>query len=101
MAKGDVNNAVAAIASLGNQDFQPSTGVEVMVSTIHTESLVDAAVSVKVINGTDNGAIVWRTPLAMPINQNFKILITNTNYLRISNNTTASNDQGHTGIQTK
>ena len=99
MAKGDVVSAIsAALASGGNLDYQPAAGVEAMITEVASDSIA-ADLKVSLYNGTTAALIhthdsdLDETP--------FKILVNNTNYLRLTNSNAGAQDVAYCGIQTK
>lgn len=94
MASGDVVSDVQSISAAANLDFQPASGVQVMIMCwTHAGNSTD----VNMYNGTVQGIIlsgyatgVAVVPLKFPIN--------NTVYLRLSNGTGGAQILGYSGI---
>ena len=102
MAKGDVVSAIsAAVAAAGNLDYTPAAGVEAMITHVGSDSQA-ADLSIRLYNGTtavelgtfDSNQVTF----AMTA---MKILVNNTNYLRLTNNNGGAQDLAYCGIQTK
>ena len=108
MARGDVVSDIQDIATGANLDFQPSAGVEVMITDIGSEEWAGTTpdgtpfVDVFLIDGSlnlckflDNAAAARRWVGSS------KLFLNNTHYLRIKNSSGATRQLGYTGIQTK
>ncbi len=103
MAKGDVVNDLQAITSGASLDFQPSAGVEVLIASVVHEN----AVTITLFDGSANidgnlvavSAASVETHVFLPTN--IKMLVNNTNYLRLTEGSAATRDIGYTGVQTK
>lgn len=98
MAKGDVVSSLSDISTGGNLDYQPASGVEVMITCVSAES--GTSLQVKLINGTLVASTI-RTASFVSEALSQKVLVNNTNYFRISNGFEANSELGFTGIQTK
>lgn len=95
MAVGDVISQISGNGAA--MVYQPSSGVEVMVSTIafnHNAKLPELT------NGTNTSFISWSTSDTNPDPANLKIFINNTIYLRLDN-LGANQYTAFTGIQIK
>lgn len=106
MARGDVVSDIQSITTNNNLDFQPAVGVEVMITHIGSDKVLDSTpdehphVQVKLYDGTNESIILsdssarrWAFPL--------KLFITNSIRLRILNRNAATALISYTGIQTK
>lgn len=105
MAVGDIINDVVAIANGATSDFQPAAGVSIIITHVaggqgaHTQALA----------GLYDGSLfsgkgcATRTTTATNNNWNlWKMGITNTNYLRMNNNSAGSTQNfSYSGIQIK
>lgn len=107
MARGDVVSDIQTIATGNDLTYQPGAGVEVMITEIGSDVwtgnepdrsprvsvfLTDGAIDSRV-RGTEGNATSWNRPL--------RLLINNTNYLKIVNNDGGNAVLSYTGIQTK
>lgn len=99
MAKGDVVSDLQDIANAANLDYQPAAGVEVMVQAFSAEN---NSAHIKLYNGTLNAStVINAVPYGAANDRVSKILINNTRYLRMTNNSGVNNELGFTGVQTK
>ncbi len=106
MAVGDVVSALTSIAAGANLDFQPASGVEVMITEVMSQETTGSSpdtvpnVTVSLTDGTNIAAILgtssvrrWARPL--------KLFLNNSLYLRITNESASTKYLAYTGIQTK
>jgi hypothetical protein len=104
MAKDDVvNDLLANIASGGTATFQPSGGVECVITGLGGDAsgsgpdrYVD--ITAGIYDGTDRADPIHKISKRSPI---FKIGITNANYLIITNDDGLTQDLAYCGYQTK
>lgn len=96
MAKGDVVNDVQSITTGASLDFQPSAGVEALITEVANE----AAIEVRLYDGSIDTAVV-ETLAAAEDRPPMKLLINNTNRLRITETSAATRAIGYCGVQTK
>lgn len=96
MAKGDTVVDVQDISSGASLDFQPGSGVNVVIH----EAAAEAAVIVKMIDGTLVDSIV-KSLSAGEDRRPMKLLTDNANYLRITEASAATRNIGYSGVQTK
>ena len=100
MAKGDGVNDLQDIANGASLDYQPALGVEALITEFAVEN--QTSVTVRLYNGSlGANSFVQAIISARGSSAPWKILINNTNYLRISNGSGANNEIGFTGVQTK
>lgn len=98
MAKGDAVQTLQDIANGANLDYQPSAGVEVLITEFTWESL--STTTVRLYDGS-LGANQLMSVGGRRQSGPTKMFINNTRYLRISNASGSNNELGFTGIQTK
>lgn len=98
MAKGDIINGSAALATTASGTFQPAAGVEIILTTFGTESGL-ADLDVSIYDGT-GGAIpvVKAVPLSA---QKYFVPVNNTRYLSLKNNNAGTKYYIYAGVQTK
>ena len=105
MARGDVVSDIQDIADGAFLDFQPSAGVEVMITTAGVEAAAEVRLLMR--NATLILAILFETG---GVNHNlgaghsvplFKIMLNNTNFIRFEETGAATVNIAFTGIQTK
>jgi len=100
MAVGDVISGISLVTAGGNLDYQPASGVEVMIVNIAGDAYGTYAHMAKLYDGTNEADIMAVSEAAAA--GGGKILITNSRYLRITNGDgTSSRVLGYTGIQIK
>jgi len=95
LAAGDTVAGKNATAGSGTYTIQPSAGVEVVVHNIY----VSGACNLIVTDGTIN--ITLRALVSGEWLSNLAIHITNTEYLKITDTSTSTNNMGYDGIETK
>jgi len=108
LARGDAIVSLASVPALGNLDYQPSAGVEVLIKTIASEDPADAMV------GFYDGANIARVLYPLEAGESgtnprdlahagkLNMMITNSVYLRVRNlDSAAAQYMAYSGIQTK
>jgi len=95
MAVGDVISEVLNVPSGGSLIFQPSAGVEAMITAITSGA---TGVYVYLYDGTLKS--YWGTTSDAKF-ASLKMFVNNSHYLMIFNNDTIAHNIGFTGIQTK
>ena len=106
MAIGDVVSGMGSnIADSGTVDYQPAAGVEAMIFGVGCATAGAAPnacpqATVALYDGSDQadhlveaGGAMWANPL--------RLMVNNTNYLRIQNTSGGASDVGYWGVQTK
>ena len=104
MAVDDVINDTANIAAAGTADFQPASGVEVVligISCSNTTAADDSTFAL--FDGTVPSEFFQNFSAATGFERwiGGKMGLTNTNFLRQQNNAAATKSFGFSGIQTK
>lgn len=101
MAVGDVVSDIQSIAAGADLDFQPAAGVEVMVT--HYGVKIGSQLTVSLYNGTLASPLFQHWPTSTTTHPNAmaatKVFITNTNYLRITNQAGTTEPIAYCGIQ--
>ena len=98
MVVGDVVSDVLDITAATAASLQPAAGVELVLTNFSAEETSQAfyymfdGVLYPTTLGAWDGAVILATP---------KLFLTNTNYLRMYNNSGATRSFGYSGIQIK
>ena len=109
MARGDVVSSQASVLNNANFTYQPSAGVEVMVTFVGIGDNV-ALTSSEILIGITDGTNITNLPLTAPgittsagisNASTLKIFINNTRYLVVANLEGTTRYIGFTGVQTK
>lgn len=98
MAAGDVVSAVSSIAAAASLDYQPAAGVEAIIRHVDTSSGA-ADLAVGIYDGTNHAAHTMNPALSNVYN--VFIPVTNSKYLRLTNNNVGAKILSYGGIQTK
>jgi hypothetical protein len=105
MAVGDAITQIASVAAAGSMTYQPAAGVEVVVTdlitgasktsirTAITDGLIDALFCDLIYDGT--------SLLNVQPSRQVKLFLTNTYYLKFTNDLATDAVVGFSGIQTK
>jgi len=98
MAQGDVVNDLDAMLTTATLDFQPASGVEVVI-TAGTSS--EDTAKVVVLQLTDGSIASTYADCHFISLKPLKLFINNTNFLRRNNLHSGTVNVGFTGVQTK
>jgi|TARA_R110000751_G_scaffold158095_2_gene263610 hypothetical protein len=98
MAKGDIVNDVVSVGNGGTLIYQPASGVEVIIFSLGMVNSANA--TVKFTDGT-NHTVICEGKQSANNSGITKIGLTNTNYLRLQNDTGTTHPLGFSGIQSK
>jgi len=104
MAIGDVVSDITSVSGGANLDFQPASGVEVVIVSYGSSQSVGTApdlipdIVVGLFDGTNAGT--FSVDSGTTIFGGIKIFLNNTNYLRIANASASSANIIFTGITT-
>jgi len=101
MAVGDVVSGISSIGAGSALTYQPSAGVEVIITGIGFDDYFAAAMKVQLYDGTNTTGLFQGANANRPENSQNKILLTNSIYLRIYNGDTSPHNLGYCGVQTK
>lgn len=103
MAVGDAIVGLVAVAAGANLDYQPAVGIEALLTQFST-------IRMNVVGGMtvyDMDCRIWNGAIfALLANantpylwQNLKVLVNNTNYLRLNNTSGLGTNIGYSGVQ--
>jgi hypothetical protein len=105
MAVGDAITQIASVAAGGSMTYQPAAGVEVMVTDLITGAS-KTSIQAAITDGT-NDALFWdliydgTSLVNVQPSRQVKLFLTNTYYLKLTNNLATAAVVGFSGIQTK
>ena len=108
MAVGDtISGMTASVAASATITFQPSAGVEVLITQVGTNQVGGSApaiypeISVGIYDGSNAFQVSFMNGSSSAMGLAYKLFVNNTNYLQITNNSSSSATLGYCGIQTK
>lgn len=100
MAKGDVVSNLVSTAAAAVLDYQPAAGVEALINHVFA-GITGGNAPLATIKLYDGSIVSTLGTHAAANLVPFRILVNNTRYLRIINNSVDTQVLGFTGIQTK
>jgi len=99
LVSGDVISDVDVVAAAGGSvDFTPAAGVQVVITSLHSDRRIPA-VSFNIVIGGNRANSCSGADLGQVVVDNFKIFLNDTTTLRRLNGDGAADNMGYTGME--